>query len=137
MAYEKITRYREELKKDPGRLSDAVKENGVWRAPIYDQSKVMEEFQSVFYEGGFADQDYFATFEKAGVSMDAITPADIAKLDAKALLAVLTFCIRSERFGEGSLYHHAVSGILDDCPSALAAIDEKNDSSDEEAPCRT
>lgn len=124
MAYEAITRYAGKLAADPGKMTDMVERDGVWSLPQYDQSKTVESFQEDFYHLGAADQDYFETLRSAGVDMSEIkSRADLEGLDAQTLLAALTFCIRSERFGEGNLYVRIVSGLVDDLLGALAEID--------------
>lgn len=128
MTYERITRYAGRLAEDPGTLGEMEREGDVVYLSTYDQSPLMESFQRDFYDGGFADQDYFATLERAGIDFSRMEgKPTVDGLDAPALLAVLTFCIRSERFGEGDLYHHAVSGILDDCLEALATLDAEDE----------
>lgn len=126
MAYERITRYAGKLAKDSGRLTEMTEVDGVLELPRYFPSDLMKSFQQDFYDGGFADHDYFATLEQAGLDMgEARNKDDLTGYDAPTLLAALTFCIRSERFGEGNLYQRATSGILDSCLAQLKEIDEK------------
>lgn len=127
MAYESITVYAGQLEKDPGTMSKVVTDgNKVVNPPHYIPSEAMAGFEWAFYNNEICDRNYVESLRRAGIdlgSTDAST-LDVDSMDAPLVLAILTLCIRSERFCEGSLLSAAKSGLLDRCLYRLAEIDE-------------
>lgn len=127
MAYESITVYAGQLEKDPGVMSEVVMDGSrVVSPPHYLPSEAMTGFKWAFYNDELDDRNYVESLRRAGIdlgSTDAST-LDVDSMDAPLVLAILTLCVRSERFCEGSLLSAAKSGLLDRCLYRLAEIDE-------------
>ena len=83
----------------------------------YCEQMDLQDFEEALYGiEGLMDQDYFGTLKRYGLDTDErkLKPSDVAQADLPLVRALLTFCVRSERFCEGSLTAHAKSGFLDD-----------------------
>lgn len=87
----------------------------------------MDDFLDDFYElEGFADTSYFETLEHYGVeASDAgFNSCDVEHADSRLVRALITTCVRQDRFCDGLLGNFARSGFLDRCLNRLKEQDE-------------
>ena len=88
----------------------------------------MGDFVHDFYElEDFADTDYFSTLERYGAEEpagDEFVDCDVENADLDLVRALITYCVRKDRFCGGALGEFAGSGFLDRCLLRLKELDE-------------
>lgn len=103
------------------------------RGPYY--TKTVREFLREYaeHQDDVTDYSYLDTLE-----VNNIAEADVAReridldtINYLALVAMITYYVRKDRFCEGSLTEYALDGWLDKCLTELKKYDERLDWSEE------
>ena len=88
----------------------------------------MDDFIEDFYAlEGFGDTDYFDTLRRYGVDEttgDDFEGCDVGRADLELARALVTYCVRKDRFCAGALGGFARSGFLDRCLLRIKELDE-------------
>ncbi len=87
----------------------------------------LDDFVGDFYGlVGFADTSYGATLERYGIEMsdEGFDACGIEHADLDLIRALITTCVRQDRFCSGLLGEFARSGFLDRCLLRLKELDE-------------
>ena len=113
--YESLTKYLAEFRnKDFGKIVSGKYDGTTWQMPCVCYSEVVMQFIKSVHE--FVDkhkelQDYSKILEDNSIEWGAraMKAADVDKLDAQCVLALLVGAVRAERFCDGALL-----GFLED-----------------------
>lgn len=84
------------------------------------------KFVDDFYQSGIAVENYQEIMEAAGITNDNFDFLNLHRLNEKAVCAILTFIIRSDRFCEGYLKEKKEQGTVVRILKRLREIDEYN-----------
>ena len=113
--YEGLTKYAGTL---AGRDTGAI---------VFCGTSGMDDFINDFYAlEDFGDIGYFETLERYGVepSDEGFEACDVEHADLDLVRALITTCVRQDRFCSGLLGGFARSGFLDRCLLRLEELDE-------------
>ena len=113
--YERLTKYAGAL---AGRETETIPFCG---------TAGMDDFIDDFYAlEGFGDTNYFDTLERYGVvpSDGGFEACGVEHADLDLVRALITTCVRQDRFCSGLLGGFAESGFLDRCLLRLKELDE-------------
>ncbi len=97
------------------------------RAEPFSGTEGMGDFIDDFYElEDFGDTRYSDTLRRYGVekSREAFAACDVEHADLPLVRAMITSCVREDRFIGGALGFYAESGFLDRCLTRLKELDE-------------
>ena len=116
--------------------SEGSHKDGVFTMPFCNFSKEVHQFLKVFYESDVADKNYIGTLELYGVdNLDDLTEA-IPFANAELLLAMLTLCIRRDRFCDGFLDSVIQKGIVASILKRLRELHESEEKAEEQEQSR-
>jgi len=120
--------YFENLKTGEGYsvTKTSEKDGVVYYLPNYQFDKKVKEFEQTVYDLDFIDHDYQATLEKAGFYACQDRNQWVLKSDCTALKAVLTYCLRGERFCTGFLASILDSKLLVSILKRLKELETSN-----------
>lgn len=116
--YEHLTKYLEEFKsRDFGEIVSEKTDEASRQIPHVCYSKVVRKFTNDVY--GFVDehkelQDYSKILKDSHIDWDSrsMTAADVDKMDAQCVLALIVGAIRAERFCDGALLGFLKDGAI-------------------------
>ncbi len=113
--YERLTKYAGTL---AGRKTEAP--DSWWTVGMGD---FIDDFYGL---EGFTDTGYMDTLERYGVEMsyDGFAACDVEHADIALVRALITTCVRQDRFCDGLLGSFARNGFLDRCLTRLMELDE-------------
>lgn len=127
--YESLTNYLEEFQgRDFGTIVSGKHDVASWQIPHVCYSETVSRFIDEVYR--FVDehnelQNYSKILKDNGIDWDSrlMTAADVDKLDAECVLALILGAIRAERFCDGALLRFLKDGAIVRWLERLKAID--------------
>jgi len=106
-------------------IEDKDNQKGVISLPIYKYDPIVSKFEQEVYESGLMDHDYHASLEKAGFFGIKDQDDWISKATQPGIWALITFCLRGERFCDGFLAKQLQNKTFAKLLRRLKEIDEE------------